>query len=138
MRTSRFFALLFGIAVVVALCGLRANDPYVVNQVRQLGFDQLQRLKPRENGDQPVRVVAIDEQSLKAYGQWPWPRDLLWSGLFQLLANAQRFVEIVGCVMVFGLSEQIIDVRHGRKFNAPRAAVTESCAAVYRYPAGIS
>jgi len=77
MRTSRFFALLFGIAVVVALCGLRANDPYVVNQVRQLGFDQLQRLKPRENGDQPVRVVAIDEQSLKAYGQWPWPRDLL-------------------------------------------------------------
>ncbi len=97
MRTSRFLALLFGIAVVVALCGLRASDPFVVHQVRQLGFDQLQRLKPRNNSDQPVRVVDIDEASLKAYGQWPWPRD-------RLARLVDRLGKLGAAVVVFDIA----------------------------------
>src|SRR5580693_5349560 len=27
--------------------------------------------------DQPVRIVAIDDESLKRLGQWPWPRERL-------------------------------------------------------------
>lgn len=40
-------------------------------------FDGYQKLSPRQPKSQPVTVVAIDEKSLKALGQWPWPRDLL-------------------------------------------------------------
>ena len=77
MKASRLRAFLFGLLIVFALCELRAADPFAVHAVRELGFDQLQRLKPRRPGAEPVRVVDIDEASLAAYGQWPWPRDRL-------------------------------------------------------------
>ena len=38
----------------------------------------MQRLWPRENNPpQPVRIVDIDEASLRELGQWPWPRTQL-------------------------------------------------------------
>ncbi len=45
--------------------------------MRQLLFDSYLRAFPRPPGEQPVTVVRIDEKSLKALGQWPWPRDRL-------------------------------------------------------------
>ncbi|MFZ4535111.1 CHASE2 domain-containing protein [Propionivibrio sp.] len=44
---------------------------------RQFLFDGYQRAFPRQPVLQPVTVVAIDEQSLKQIGQWPWPRNRL-------------------------------------------------------------
>ncbi len=50
-------------------------DPNALNTLRGAGFDSLQRIWPRQNSElQPVRVVDIDETSLKKLGQWPWPR----------------------------------------------------------------
>ena len=47
-----------------------------VQSIRNLVFDGFQRLEPRISPpDAPVRVVDIDEESLKRIGQWPWPRD---------------------------------------------------------------
>jgi len=37
----------------------------------------LQQLWPRTAVPQPVRIADIDEASLRALGQWPWPRDRL-------------------------------------------------------------
>lgn len=37
-------------------------------------FDAYQRAAPRVPGDAPVQVVAIDEESIRRVGQWPWPR----------------------------------------------------------------
>ncbi len=45
--------------------------------VRQLLFDGYQRALPRQRVAQHVAVVGIDENSLKAIGQWPWPRNQL-------------------------------------------------------------
>lgn len=41
---------------------------------RSLLFDGYQKEHPRQPRSQPVTIVAIDEKSLQAYGQWPWPR----------------------------------------------------------------
>jgi adenylate cyclase len=41
---------------------------------RQLLFDQYQRHYPTA---QPVTIVEIDEETLAAFGQWPWPRNRL-------------------------------------------------------------
>jgi adenylate cyclase len=35
----------------------------------------------------PVRIVAIDDESLERLGQWPWPRTLV-AGLVDRLAAA--------------------------------------------------
>ena len=54
---------------------VKANDPAPIQYLRNVTFDTYQRLKPRVyNPDLPVRIAAIDEQSLKKFGQWPWPR----------------------------------------------------------------
>ena len=68
---------LLGLAIIVALALVRLADPYPVRVARATTFDFFQQLSPRPKTDAPVRIVDIDEDSLKAIGQWPWPRDVL-------------------------------------------------------------
>ena len=56
---------------------VRIADPYPVRILRETAFDYLEQLAPRPHADLPVRVVDIDDASLKALGQWPWPRSEL-------------------------------------------------------------
>ena len=75
---SKLPALICGFAVITALLALRGYDPPILNALRGAGFDTLQRLWPRDDSvPQPVRIVDIDEASLRELGQWPWPRTLL-------------------------------------------------------------
>src|SRR3954452_3958837 len=62
---------LFAFAMALAV---RNAIPEVSTLAANLTFDAYQRLSPRPYGDAPVRVVDIDEASLAAFGQWPWPR----------------------------------------------------------------
>lgn len=47
------------------------------SNARTFLFDGYQKLLPRQRKAQPVAIVAIDEKSLDAVGQWPWPRNKL-------------------------------------------------------------
>lgn len=46
-------------------------------ELRLLVFDGYQMVWPRERKTAPAMIVEIDEASLRAHGQWPWPRSLL-------------------------------------------------------------
>ncbi len=74
---SALKAIVFGLAVVALLTALRWADFAVFRTIREFAFDQSQRLAPRVYEPTPVRIVDIDEASLKRYGQWPWPRTLV-------------------------------------------------------------
>ena len=63
-----------GVAVLLASALAIILQPPLVRSVRDLLFDGYQRLYPRARKSAPAIVVAIDEQSLARYGQWPWPR----------------------------------------------------------------
>ncbi|UUZ72741.1 CHASE2 domain-containing protein [Polaromonas sp. P1(28)-8] len=67
------------LVLLIALSGLALwfTDPIPVQSLRLAQFDQFQRWHPRPYTPAAVRVVDIDEASLKAYGQWPWPRTRL-------------------------------------------------------------
>ena len=69
----RAVALVFLFAAVV----IRVWDPGPLELTRLKLFDFYQQLKPREADQRPVVIVDIDEASLKALGQWPWPRTQL-------------------------------------------------------------
>lgn len=45
-------------------------------KIQNIVFDQYNRMKPRDATDQVV-IVDLDEASLKALGQWPWPRTVV-------------------------------------------------------------
>lgn len=59
---------------VFAMLAIRVADPTTVTELRNSAFDRYQQIKPREYTAQPVRIIDIDEESLRRYGQWPWPR----------------------------------------------------------------
>jgi adenylate cyclase len=67
-----------GLLVLIGILIVRGYDPPLLQYLRNAGFDQLQRIWPREHKeDLPVRIVDIDEASLAKLGQWPWSRKQL-------------------------------------------------------------
>ncbi|KRS15256.1 CHASE2 domain-containing protein [Roseovarius indicus] len=76
---TRFFrrigaGRLLGIALLGCLLVLRVADPGPVQQLRHAAFDLYQQLHPRVQQQVPVTIIDIDDPSLEAFGQWPWPR----------------------------------------------------------------
>jgi adenylate cyclase len=72
---------------------LRIADPTAVARLRLIVFDAYQQLWPRTfDPDLPVRVVVIDEKSLKKFGQWPWPRSVLATLTRRLAENGAAVV----------------------------------------------
>lgn len=66
-----------GFLLLAAFIVLRIWDPAQLENLRLRGLDFYQVLKPRSSTMRPVVIVDIDEASLQALGQWPWPRTLL-------------------------------------------------------------
>ena len=64
-------ALLAALALAVWLKGPG------IERLQSAWFDAHQTLWPRRVDTLPVTVIAIDQQSLIEFGQWPWPRNLL-------------------------------------------------------------
>lgn len=62
-----FIAVVFGALIFLF-------EPLPLQVLRNAVFDQYQRWSPRPYQSVPVRIVDIDEESLKRLGQWPWPR----------------------------------------------------------------
>src|SRR3954464_5090073 len=62
--------------VPLVLCAILSLwEPFGVRALRDLEFDAFQRWSPRAyDPESPVRIVAIDDESLRRLGQWPWPR----------------------------------------------------------------
>ena len=71
------------LALTAMLVALRAWDPIPVQTLRLKVFDLYQRVQPRVPTKQPVVIVDIDEESLKAMasgrGRAPWWRHW-WTG----------------------------------------------------------
>jgi adenylate cyclase len=74
-RTTRI--RLLGLAVLLVLVVLTALQTPWVERLQSAWFDALQMLAPRQVGTLSVTVVEIDQKSLLAVGQWPWPRHVL-------------------------------------------------------------
>lgn len=66
--------LLPGVAALLVVLVVQAIGIPAFGRIGDLFFDAYQRAAPREVKGAPVAVVAIDEESLRKVGQWPWPR----------------------------------------------------------------
>ncbi|HUN51552.1 MAG TPA: adenylate/guanylate cyclase domain-containing protein, partial [Candidatus Sulfotelmatobacter sp.] len=63
-----------GYVIVIAMLALRAHEPAFVTGLEMRSFDLLEQLAPGKVDRSHVSIVDIDDASLKAIGQWPWPR----------------------------------------------------------------
>lgn len=80
-----------GIAIIVIVAMLQSVKIPVVSDITDrvglLTFDSYQRISPRVYQDTPVRILDIDDETIRRYGQWPWPRTDM-ARLTQALTNA--------------------------------------------------
>jgi adenylate cyclase len=78
MPKARLVYLSLVLALLAGMLALRVADPQPIARLRLLVFDSYQWLSARTyDPDLPVRIVDIDDQSLRRIGQWPWPRTRL-------------------------------------------------------------
>jgi adenylate cyclase len=78
-RLGRRFTSARALCVVLlfALLFLRVGNPGPLEELRLRTFDLFQVIKPRIATQRPVVIIDIDEDSLRKYGQFPWPRTLI-------------------------------------------------------------
>ena len=76
-RLTRHAPLLTAIVVLLAMTAVALQEPRFLAAIRDDLFDAYQRLRPRPLRDARVRIIDIDEESLRRLGQWPWPRSQL-------------------------------------------------------------
>jgi adenylate cyclase len=98
----------FAVIVLVALVALRMLDPRVINTIRLRGFDLEQELAPRRYQPLPVRIVAVDDDSLTRYGQWPWPRTLVARLVRRIAAGHPR---VLGVDIIFAEPDRFSPAR---------------------------
>ena len=85
--------------LLIAALFLQISDPSFLSSFRDRIFDIYQQSSPRTaQYPRPVVVIDIDEKSLLALGQWPWPR----SYLAKLIENATKAgAAVIGFDMLF-------------------------------------
>src|SRR4051812_47165905 len=84
------------VIVAIAVVGL-ARIPFLPD-LSNIVFDWYQRIDPRAwNPQSPVRIVAVDDESLARIGQWPWSRTTIATLITRLgeLGAAAIAVDIV-------------------------------------------
>jgi adenylate cyclase len=84
--------------LLLVISAIRLWDPLPIEAIRLRTFDSLQLLWPRNSPARPVTIVDVDEESLAALGQWPWPRTRLAEMLEKL---TKQGAVIVGFDVVF-------------------------------------
>jgi signal transduction histidine kinase len=79
LAVERIGTAQFAVVLTLAAC-LFVFDAIVgrpFEAARNWAFDAYQRQWPPDRSASRTVVVEIDEESIRRYGQWPWPRDLL-------------------------------------------------------------
>lgn len=71
---STFRSQGWSLALLLLLIVVQLSVPGFMVRIRNTSYDWFQRLQPRVYQDAPVRILAIDDQSLEKVGQFPWPR----------------------------------------------------------------
>jgi CHASE2 domain-containing sensor protein len=89
-------ALLVATVIIFAMTLLRATDPTAVSDQRAHTYNLYQKLQPRVYSDAVAGVVNIDEESLQAFGAWPWPR-------MRLVALVNRLRDLGAAVIAFDM-----------------------------------
>ena len=69
--------VLLSAGLVAALAILTWVQPPWAERLQGAWFDVFQVISPRQVATLPVTIVEIDQKSLTALGQWPWPRKRL-------------------------------------------------------------
>ena len=96
--------MLVGALVTMVILGARLSKSSIIEDLSLLFSDVHMRQDPRPyDPDTPVRIIDIDDESIKRIGQWPWPRTLL-AKMNDRLTNAE--VAVIAYDVIFSEADR--------------------------------
>lgn len=98
LRSSLIVLLIAAIAVVQLL------EVAPVASLRYVFFDFAQRVLPVSQPVAPITIVEIDDVSIEAFGQWPWPRDRV-ADVITMLSRHEPAV--IGVDIIFSEADRL-------------------------------
>lgn len=113
--------------LLLLLAALAVPEVPGLRLLRLAGFDAYQSFAPRVPRSAPVVIVAIDEESLRRYGQWPWPRTWL-ARLVARLSDARPAA--IGLDMLMPEPDRLSPGRVATMLEGVDPAVTRNLAAM--------
>jgi len=90
--------VLLGLAVTLLALALHVLRPAFLHKQELLVYDGMLRVTHRSEGSGLPLIVDLDEETLRDFGQWPWPRYRVAALLDRISAMGPR---VVGLDMVF-------------------------------------
>jgi len=127
-----------GCLVVLAACLLFISfdeqKPDLIATLDSRGMDSMFRLRGPQPTRNAVAIIDIDEKSLQALGQWPWPRDVVARLIDRIRESGAK---VVGFDVVFA-EEDRTSPHHSLTYlgkRAPHIVSPDLLAAVEKDPA---
>ncbi len=117
-RHPYWVSALPGLLALIAILVLQATGTPLATRLSMGVTDAWQRAKPRAYEDVPVRIVDIDDESIRRIGQWPWSREQL-ALLTERLAQAGAAV--VAYDVVFSEADRTSPARLAERVRDPAA-----------------
>ena len=117
--TPRQLVLLCGIVPTVAVALLSLARPAPFTHFEYGVYDRLTRTVAARQPGGHVAIVDVDERSLAAIGQWPWPRDTVATLLSKIRALG---APTIGVDVIFAESDR----RGGGEDGEPDAALART------------
>ena len=77
--------------LLIFVCSVRYEDPWIIQSIRLKALDLHQRNQDEVLIDTIV-TIGLDNKSLRKFGQWPWPRDLLAQQLVKVFEAGASMV----------------------------------------------
>ena len=122
----------FSLVTLALVIVLRVADPSFIESIRLRYFDTIitsQQVKPSEQ----IRVVNIDDETIKRYGQFPFPRDK-YAEIIQTLFDHQAGLVVFNVFMPesdrFGKDNELKHIIDAYPVILPEVGVNDSTASV--------
>src|ERR1700751_2202402 len=77
LALRRSLIYLVPLALLLVALSMRVTATDLLERLSLVWFDFYQKAAPRVAGEETIRIVDIDDRSLKEIGQWPWPRTVV-------------------------------------------------------------
>ena len=95
------------LSIILVYLIFMAANPRFINNLEMKFFDLMFQLRGTEPIGSEVVIVAIDDQSIKAIGRWPWSRKEI-IGLVEKLGQAEA--KVIGFDIIFAEKQESCEI----------------------------